>query len=372
MGLKLKNDVIFKAVFGRENEKSKQALIGMLNLLLDRKDDPIRKITYRNPFNIGSVDVQKGSILDIKAEMDHDELADIEMQLLYDNEIIPRNVYYHSGMITESLAAGEPYGKLRRTISIYILDHILFQDDDRYHKCFQLRERTDGQLLTELVEIHYIELPKVNPGHRRLPENLSDVEQFLEFLRCAGDEKDDTYLKSLKRCGGKEIQMAEVIMREITEEERLREQAIARDKFLHEQASLRRQLKEAQDILAEREEFVRQLDDFKQETEDLRQEVDEFQRMVEERQRAADEYQREAEESRRGIEEMRRQVEESRQQAEESRQQAEESRQQAEESRRENQQLKSMISALIDSGIEISELVRVANITEEELESYIK
>ena len=38
MGLTLKNDVIFKAVFGRETEECRQALMGMLNLILDRKE----------------------------------------------------------------------------------------------------------------------------------------------------------------------------------------------------------------------------------------------------------------------------------------------------------------------------------------------
>lgn len=358
MGLKLKNDVIFKAVFGREAEDSKQALMGMLNLLLDRKDDPIRRITYKNPFNVREIDIQKESVLDIKAETDRMELVDIEMQLLYDNEFMPRNLYYHGGMITQGLAAGEPYGKLKKTISIYILDHIWFKDDDSYHKCFQLREKDSGELLSELLEMHYIELPKVNPGHVRLPENLSEAERFLEFLRCAGEEKNDSYLKSLKRCGGKEIQMAEVIMQEVTEEERLREQAIARDKFLHMKASIERQLKEAEEVLAQRDEFERQKEDFQRQREELQRQREDFQRQHEEQQRQSEEFQRQHEEQQRQSEEFQRQIEEYEQQIEEYGQQI--------------QQMKGIVQAMISNGIDRSEVIRAVQLTEEELNRLIK
>lgn len=115
MALTLKNDVIFKAVYGREDEDCKEALIGMLNLILDRKEDPIKSVTYRNPFNVRETDSQKEGILDIKAETDCGELLDIEMQFAEDDEIVERNLYYHCGMVTQGLAAGEKYGKLKKT-----------------------------------------------------------------------------------------------------------------------------------------------------------------------------------------------------------------------------------------------------------------
>lgn len=250
MALTLKNDVIFKAVFGRENEDCKTALIGMLNLILERKADPIKSVTYKNPFNVRETDVQKEGILDIKAETDRGELMDIEMQFTEDEEIIERNLYYHCGMVMQGLAAGEKYGKLKKTISISILNYTLPQAGLGFHTCHILKEEKTGETLTNLMQFHYIELPKVNKERKPVKE-LSDVECFLEYLKYAGEPGWEDYVEALKKQGGKEIQMADMIMRKATEEEILREKAIARDKFLHWQASCQRENKRLKAELAE-------------------------------------------------------------------------------------------------------------------------
>ncbi|NBI64280.1 Rpn family recombination-promoting nuclease/putative transposase [Clostridiales bacterium] len=258
MALTLKNDVMFKAVYGREDEDCKEALIGMLNLILDRKTDPIKSVTYRNPFNVRETDSQKEGILDIKAETDRGELLDIEMQFAEDDEIIERNLYYHCGMVTQGLAAGEKYGKLKKTISILLLNFTRSEKNGKFHTRFMLKEPDTGELLTELFQLHYIELPKVNPEGKPASE-LSDVERFLEYLKYAGELGKEEYVEELKRQGGKEIQMTDTIMRKVTEDELVKEKAIARDKFLHWQASIERQRKRQE---AEKAELLQQLAEF--------------------------------------------------------------------------------------------------------------
>jgi len=284
MGFNLKNDVIFKAVFGSETEESKQALMGMLNLLLDRREDPIREITYKNPFNVREFELQKESVLDVKAETDSGELIDIEMQLVYDEEFIPRDVYYHCGMVRQGLAVGESYGMLKKTISIYLMDHVWFRNEEKWHSCFQLREKEDGTLLTDLIEMHYFELPKVNPGRRKPVEEMTEAERFLEYLRLAGSaevERDD-YFKILRRAGGKEMEMTEAVLQKVTEDELLREKAIARDKFLFMQASLERQRER---VKKELEETNKQLAENQQQLAENQQQLAEKDRQIEALQR---------------------------------------------------------------------------------------
>ncbi|MBQ9972049.1 MAG: PD-(D/E)XK nuclease family transposase, partial [Firmicutes bacterium] len=48
--LALTNDLVFKAVYGQDREDCKRALIALLNLVLDQKDDPIATLTYLNPY----------------------------------------------------------------------------------------------------------------------------------------------------------------------------------------------------------------------------------------------------------------------------------------------------------------------------------
>ena len=53
---------VFKAVFGQDNDRSKKALILLLNTILDRKDDPITSIRILNLIIIGQSDASKGGI----------------------------------------------------------------------------------------------------------------------------------------------------------------------------------------------------------------------------------------------------------------------------------------------------------------------
>lgn len=267
MPLTLKNDVMFKAVFGRENEDCKTALIGMLNLILEREDDPIESVIYKNPFNVRETDAQKEGILDIKAETNRGELLDIEMQFTEDEEIIERNLYYHCGMVTQGLAAGEKYGKLKKTISILILNYTLPQMSRGFHTCHILKEERTGKTLTNLMQFHYIELPKVNQDKRPI-EELTEVERFLEYLKYAGEPGWEGYVAELRRQGGKEIQMTDMIMKRATEEEILREKAIARDKFLHWQASCQRENKRLKAEMAALKEQMRQIEAEKNQWED--------------------------------------------------------------------------------------------------------
>ena len=59
---RLTDDYVFRAVFGQDNDMSKQALISLLNVILDRKDDPITGIRILNPIVIGHTDVSKEAI----------------------------------------------------------------------------------------------------------------------------------------------------------------------------------------------------------------------------------------------------------------------------------------------------------------------
>lgn len=307
MRLRLKNDVVFKAVFGRDVEECKQALIGMLNLLLERREDPIREIRYKNPFNIREYDEQKESILDIKAETDRNEVLDIEMQFVFDKEFIPRNILYHCGMVTQSLAAGQSYGMLKKTISIYLLDHVWFDEDKKYHTCFQLREKDSGMLLTDLVEMHYFELPKVNSGEKRSPMELTETERFLEYLRLAGEANNETdaYFNTLTRTGGKEIEMAEGIMHKVTEEERLREKAIAREKFLHMQASLDRQRKMQEQQIKEQQQ---QMEAQERQMREQEQQMRENEKQMRENEKQIKDLSNALKEKEQQLEEMRRQL----------------------------------------------------------------
>ena len=228
--LSLKNDMLFKRVYGSDTEESKFILKSLLNKILGREHDPIISIEYKNPFNIEECTDEKESILDIKAETNKRDIIDIEMQIMWNKDMPRRLLYYHGGILRESLQKGEDYARMKQTITICITDSEAFSETDKYLSEFYFIEKDDHFLFSNMTYICCIELPKVNPGGRK-PEELSPLEICLEYLRCA-DENGSEYVEELIRRGGKDLEMAQEILRKATEEEILRERALAREKFL--------------------------------------------------------------------------------------------------------------------------------------------
>lgn len=232
--LTLKNDVIFKAVYGSDTEECKFVLMALLNHILGREEDPIVSLTYKNPFHLRQHVSEKESILDIKVETGSGELIDIEMQLCSYDYLAERLIYYHGGTIRESLKKGAEYDTMLKTITICIVDEVMFPETEQFLNVFSLLEETTHIALSDMTGICVVELPKVNP-EKKPPQELSPLELYLEYLKCA-DEEGSEKQEELVRLGGKELEMVQHLLKKATEEEILREKALAREKYLRDEA----------------------------------------------------------------------------------------------------------------------------------------
>ncbi|MHC9542256.1 MAG: PD-(D/E)XK nuclease family transposase [Vulcanimicrobiota bacterium] len=58
------------------------------------------------------------------------------------------------------LAGGVNFSKLRKTIRITFVDFLVFPSCSRNHSRFSYREWDDGFILTDINELHFLELPK--------------------------------------------------------------------------------------------------------------------------------------------------------------------------------------------------------------------
>ena len=109
----LYNDYVFHRIYGSDTEESKAALVGLLNIILERKDDPIRRLEIKNPIDIGDWILDKDTTMDIKAETDSGELLTIEMQVSHLTDYRCRILFYGGRLVNSSLKSGEPYGNTR-------------------------------------------------------------------------------------------------------------------------------------------------------------------------------------------------------------------------------------------------------------------
>lgn len=170
-----KVDFVFKNIFGSQNHP--EILISFLNATLK----PIKKIIR---VEINKTDIEKQFIedkysrLDVKATTSNDEIINIEIQLKNENNMIKRSLYYLSKMYEEQLNEKEDYSKLVRTVCINILN-FKYLKTDKFHTGYRFKEIETNEELTDVMEVHFIEIPKL--------ENSSDEKDMLvawtEFLK---------------------------------------------------------------------------------------------------------------------------------------------------------------------------------------------
>ena len=166
-----KVDFVFKKIFG--NEKHPNILISFLNAVI-KPTDLIKSVQIKN------TDIEKEHIedkysrLDIKAITNNGEHINIEIQVKNEYNMIKRSLYYWSKMYEGQLTKGQDYDTLSRTICINILD-FKYLKNDNFHNCYRLKEKTTNEELTDVMELHFIEIPKL----RKL-ENSEDISDMLE------------------------------------------------------------------------------------------------------------------------------------------------------------------------------------------------
>ena len=176
-----KMDFVFKNIFG--SEKNPNILISFLNATLKPKD-LITSVEIKNTdLNKGYIE-DKFSRLDVKATTSNNEIINIEIQLKNEYNMIKRSLYYWSKLYSEQLNEGEDYSILKRTICINILN-FKYLKTRKFHSGYRLKEIYSNEELSDVAEIHFIEIPKLEEGS----DEKDMLVAWIEFLKDPESEK---------------------------------------------------------------------------------------------------------------------------------------------------------------------------------------
>ena len=176
--LQPKNDIVFKALFTRGKESITKAFLeDILKIKIDKLDMDKSKDLYNdNPRD-------KNGMLDLRAVINENVECNIEIQLVPHEKMIERFLYYWAKIYTANLKVGEEYTKLKKTISIIIVDSEIpkLQEIQNAHTKWQIREeKNKAIILTSYLEIHIIEVPKAIKEYAKSPQDA--VLQWMMFL----------------------------------------------------------------------------------------------------------------------------------------------------------------------------------------------
>ena len=143
---------------------------------------------------------EKLSILDVKVLLADGTRMDLEMQVAYFGSWDKRVLFYLSKLYTEQIQKGDDYEKLKKCIHVGVLDFMRFPESEEcYHK-INLCNCKSGEIYTDLLELHILELPKLPKVRAKLEqgEMVSDDEmvlQWMEFFSCKTQEDFETMAK---------------------------------------------------------------------------------------------------------------------------------------------------------------------------------
>ncbi|WHY86112.1 Rpn family recombination-promoting nuclease/putative transposase [Neobacillus novalis] len=177
------NDFLFKKLFGDENDR--ELLMGLLNAIIQAD---IVNLTIENEKLKRLFIEGKLGILDIKAKTSTGEKINIEVQLINQKNMVPRTLFYWSKLFVEGFEAGSHYNSLKKTVTINILGFKMAElRYEHFHSIYKLQEAHSKSILTDLLEIHFIEFPKFEeitydlniPLHRWLLFLTEDISENL-------------------------------------------------------------------------------------------------------------------------------------------------------------------------------------------------
>lgn len=107
-------------------------------------------------------------------------MINVEMQLFNKYDTEKRTLFDWSKQYGSQLVEGQSYSSLKRCITINILN-FSFLPNDRYHNFFHLREDQTGIPLIDDIEIHMLELPKLKKAMTTLEFLSQDREACMQY-----------------------------------------------------------------------------------------------------------------------------------------------------------------------------------------------
>ena len=215
----LTNDYMFRSVF----QTSKEALKGLLSALLYIPEEEILSCEICNPIILGTAIDEKACILDIRVVLNGNKQINLEMQMGSVENWTDRSVFYLCRMFTD-MKKGLDYTQTKPSIHIGIMMKSPIPEDAAFYNEYALKNRRTGYEFTGKIALHVLDLSCLE----QVPEE--ERNSALYYWACVFKAK--TWKEVLAMTEQSEsIKKAVVTLRELSEDEKIRLQCEARERY---------------------------------------------------------------------------------------------------------------------------------------------
>jgi hypothetical protein len=218
-----KLDIIFKKIFTENDDMLHEFVAAMLGI----PSESIEYIQITNPEMPPDIYSGKFARLDLNMKVDN-RLVNVEIQVKNDPDYRDRTLFYWAKLYTSELKSGDDYGELKQSITINIINFNMFDGND-YHTEIVTSNKATGEIFSDKFAIHFFELKKIS----RTPNPGNPKELWLQYINADTEEE----LNMLEQTNLPIMKKAVRVVRDMSDDTRIREAARIREKALHDEAS---------------------------------------------------------------------------------------------------------------------------------------
>ena len=171
------NDLLFKFVFGHEERK--EVTLSFINATLQLEGVHAFVDLHFADRALEPEEAEgKTSVLDLLCITNDGTQVNIEVQVQNRQNMAQRSLYYWAKLYQSSLRKSKAYDTLRRTVAINLLAYS-FLPQESFHNVYSLYDSAKSHRLTDDIELHFLELPKVRRQDLR---NMRCLDKWMAFL----------------------------------------------------------------------------------------------------------------------------------------------------------------------------------------------
>lgn len=171
--LDLRNDFVFKAFFA--DERNNGLLLQFLKAILG---EMISSVNLTDPTIEIAHAEDKSSVMDLRVVTNHGEQINVEMQYQGHKAFPERMLMYWAKMYSSQDEVQKSYRELKKAIQIVIVNFKLLPKS-HFHSMFQLMDLEDRTIFSSHLEMHVLELPKLQVESMI---DMNDLEKWLLFM----------------------------------------------------------------------------------------------------------------------------------------------------------------------------------------------
>ena len=228
------DDRVFKLIL--TNQEAKPVLIDLISSIIKR---PVVDVEVRNNEIPPNDTQEKAERLDVNCRIDNGSQIDLEMQASRIQEesdgkhqnLKGKSIYYLCDLHSSQPSKGvRRYDRLARTYQVTFCSYTVFPERTQYVNSFSLRHDEDNELLSDAIQVVYVELSKLQEIMEKSVDNMTDLEKWAVFFQYASEP---TYRETVNEViASKEVlQMAGNLLMSISQDER--ERAVFRSRRMY-------------------------------------------------------------------------------------------------------------------------------------------